>query len=185
MKTETTSNTTNGIDTPTQKKIIETLGKQPPMAQVLFSVDNTWKGGTRSTSSFTTFTAAGQEHHHETPLRVETDMPGVFLGSDQAPTPTEHALQALASCMNTTMVYNCAAQGIEVRSSRVHIEGEMDARGFLRIEDHIRPGFETVRAQFEVDADAPDDVIQQLIQGSPMFDVFSNPVPVTVQLRMK
>ena len=48
------------------------------------------------------------------------------MGSDLGPAPTEHALQALAACMTTTMVYNCAARGIQVRSveSEVEVVGE-------------------------------------------------------------
>lgn len=177
--------TTNGIDTTTQKQIMVMMKQKPELAGITFQAGNAWQGATRAQSVFSSYHAAGQEHPHEQNHVVETDMPNLFLGTDQAPTPAEFALHALASCMNSTMVYNCAARGINVRSSSVQIEGDLDARGYLRLDDSVKAGFSQIRIRFEVDADAPAEVIQDLIQGSPMFNTFAQPVQMDLSLNMK
>lgn len=185
MNTIIENKTLNGVNTQSQQQIIGLMKAQPAMASITFKTSNAWKGSTRSRSEFTTFAAAGQEHAHTQPLNAETDLPQLFLGEDQAPTPAEYALHALAACMNSTMVYNCTARGIAVHSSKVRIEGDLDARGFLRLNEDISAGYSQIRIHFDVDADAPAEVIQDLIEGSPMFNTFANPVPMDIRLKMK
>ncbi len=185
MNTTMEKTTTNGIDTTAQKQIMAMMQQQPQLAGITFQAGNEWLGATRSQTVFSNYHAAGQEHPHESNHAVGTDMPGLFLGTDQSPTPAEYALHALASCMNSTMVYNCAARGIEVRSSSVRIEGDLNACGFLRLDDDIPAGYSQIRVAFDVDADAPAEMIQDLIEGSPMFNTFSRPVPINVSLQMK
>ncbi|MGY8695580.1 MAG: OsmC family protein, partial [Verrucomicrobiia bacterium] len=107
-----------------------------------------------------------------------SNLPKPFLGTDQAPTPADYALHALAACMNTTMVYNCAARGFEVRSSSVQIDGDLDARGFLRMDDDIEARHKGVRVEFKVDSDGDPEVIEDLIKGSSMYNVFTTPIPI-------
>ncbi len=182
MTTAIQTEKTNGLETSSQQQIIGALKQNPQMAAVTFSASNTWLGATRSRSNISRFSLGGQECRHQADFRLDTDLPVQFLGTDQGPTPAEYALQALAACMNTTMIYNCAARGIEVRSSTAFVEGDMDCRGFVRIQDAARAGYGAVRVRFEVDADAPAEIIAELAKGSPMFDVFSQPVPVEVEV---
>jgi uncharacterized OsmC-like protein len=182
MTTTTQIELTNGLDTAAQQQIIGALTNNAQLAQVTFHAQNNWMGSTTTRSTISRFSIGGQDCTHDQELKVDTDLPGPFLGSDQAPAPAEHALQALAACMNTTMVYNCAAQGIEVRSSTAFIEGELDSRGFLRIDGSPRAGYRSIRVRFEVDSDASPELIEALVRQSPMFDVFANPVPIDVAI---
>ncbi|MDA0990685.1 MAG: OsmC family protein [Verrucomicrobia bacterium] len=173
--------TRNGINYEKQAQIIGLLTDQPALAQVRFRLENTWKNGTGTQSRIDGFYAAGQEHSRRQPHVVTSDMPGVFLGSDDAPTPAEFALHTLASCMNSTMVYNCCARGITVRSSRVCVQGELDAQGYLHI-SAVDAGFQKVTAVFEIDSDADEAELRELIEAAPMFDVFTRAIPVEVQI---
>lgn len=184
MNTAVEEKTTNGINTEAQQQILGALSEHEHLGQVIFKTENRWTGSTCSESEFTEFEAAGQQHTHKTAHRVQSDMPAAFLGADTAPTPAQFGLHALASCMNSTLIYNCAARGITVRSSEVHIEGHLDARGFLQIAENNRNGFQGVSVQFNVDADASAETIRELIQAAPMLDVFTNPVPVNLDLNM-
>lgn len=177
-------NTTNGINTTSQKQIMTALAEQTDLAKVTFKAGNEWKGVARTRSELSSFYAAGQEHAHNTTHVIESDLPDAFLGEDHAPTPGEFALHALAACMNSTMVYNCAARGITVRSSRVRIEGDLDAQGFLRLNDEVNAGFQQIRIEFTVDADAPAEEIQNLLEGTPMFNTFARPVSLSLNLKM-
>lgn len=161
METNTQIDSTNGINTTVQNKIREALKQNPEMAQVTFKASNDWKGGTQSRSTVEEFSMAGQNHPHTQSFDIPTDLPNPFLGNDEAPTPAEYALHGLASCMNTTLIYNCSMRGIKVHSSSARIEGDLDARGFVRIDD-TQAGFQTIRAHFKVDADSSRDVIEDL-----------------------
>lgn len=180
MITTTQIQLTNGIAPASQQQIIDGLTKNTDMAQVTFRAQNNWMGSTATRSTVSSFAIGGQDCAHNQELTVDTDLPTPFLGADQAPSPAEHALQALAVCMNTTMLYNCVAQGIEVRSSTAHIEGDLDCRSFLRIDGGPRAGYRSIRVRFEVDSDASPELIEALVKQSPMHDVFANPVPVEV-----
>jgi uncharacterized OsmC-like protein len=184
MKTTQSTDSANGIDTVTQAQIIDAMTQRPALAAVQFRVENTWQGATRTRSAVASFSAAGQEHVHANTHHTASDLPGPFLGSDTAPTPAEHLLQALAACMNSTMIYACAARGIAVRSSQATITGDLDARGFLRIDDAVTRGFGAIRVRFAVDADADAATIRDLLEGSPMFGTVTTATPVALELQM-
>jgi uncharacterized OsmC-like protein len=182
MNTTQTLPDLNGIDTKRQHQTMGAIRSNLTMGDVRFFAVNRWEGGTHTRSQITAFDAAGGHHRHTEDFAVDTDLPEAFMGTGRAPAPTEHALQSLAACMTTTMVYNCAARGIEVRSVKSVVEGEMNAAGFFQLDGSVRKGFSQVRLRFDIDADAPDEELQQLLQSSPLFDVFTNAVPVTVEL---
>jgi hypothetical protein len=60
----------------------------------------------------------------------------------------------------------------------------MSVLGILGADPDIRNGFHDVTVRFEVDADAsPDDIraiVAQSQKRSAVFDLFTNPTPVTV-----
>ena len=66
------------------------------------------------------------------------------------------------------------------------LEGDIDLRGFLGISDDVRRGYENIRIYYKIDADVPDEELEELIKMgtkySPVFDTFTNPVQVSAQL---
>ena len=103
--------------------------------------------------------------------------------------PTEFLLHALAGCLTTSLVYHAAAQGIEIEEVESQFEGDLDLRGFLGLSDRVRNGYENIRVTFKITADAPEEKLQELCQlaqkRSPVFDIVSNPVPISVRLETK
>lgn len=93
---------------------------------------------------------------------------------------------AFAGCVTTTFVVNAAAGGINLKSVRVELDGEIDLRGLLNLDDTVRPGYEQIRMRYFVESDAPREQIEERLQfakgQSPVHDVITNPVPVKVQL---
>jgi uncharacterized OsmC-like protein len=136
--------THNGIDTKRQSQTIEAIGKNPAAGEVRLRATNRWQGGTRTQSRITAFAAAGGHHQHVKEFAVDT--------------PTEHALQALAACMTTTMIYNCAARGIEVRSVESEVQGEMNAAGFFK---------STKPSAKDFQKSPPSAPVQRRLQGPP------------------
>ncbi|MNL77969.1 OsmC-like protein [compost metagenome] len=59
-------------------------------------------------------------------------------------------------------------------------------RGFLGLSDEVRNGYQNIRVSFEIDADAPQETLRELVeiakQRSPVFDIVSHGVPVEVGL---
>jgi uncharacterized OsmC-like protein len=98
----------------------------------------------------------------------------------------EAVLHALASCLAVGFVYNAAAQGIQVESLTLRLEGDLDLHPFLGLSDKTRPGYENIKLTYRVKSDAPRAKIVELCdyvqKTSPVLDILRNPVPVTVSL---
>jgi uncharacterized OsmC-like protein len=92
-------------------------------------------------------------------------------------------LHALASCLAVGTAYNAAAQGIEIRSLRFDLEGELDLHGFLGLAPEVRPGYQNIRVTCHLDSDAPEDRVAALWEHvqktSPVLDILRHPVSVT------
>lgn len=65
------------------------------------------------------------------------------------------------------------------------LEGDLDLRGFLGISDEVRKGYENVRVTFKVKGDGDAEKLEELAKYSPVFDIFFNPVPVSVRVEKK
>ena len=106
-----------------------------------------------------------------------------MLGENSGPNPVEVLLHALAGCMTTTMVYHAAASGITIESVETELEGDLDLHGFLRLDENVRNGYENVRVNFKVKSDASPEQLADLARISPVFDIVSNPVAVSVDIQ--
>ena len=66
------------------------------------------------------------------------------------------------------------------------LEGEMDVQGCLGLDEEIRNGFERVHVHFRLEGDAPEDKLREVVaracDRSAVYDIVSNPVPVTVDV---
>ena len=87
--------------------------------------------------------------------------------------------------MTTSLVYHAAAQGIIIDEVESQYEGDIDLRGFLGLSNTVRKGFQHIDVQFKVKSDADAETLQELIKKSPVYDIVTNPVPVTISLEKK
>lgn len=117
---------------------------------------------------------------------LDADEPFILLGRDKSPNPVEYALTALAACVTTAIVYHAAAKGVAIRSMESRLEGDIDLQGFLGIRDDVPRGYKEIRMFVKIDADAPPEMLEEIINlgptYSPVFDTFTRAVPVSVQL---
>lgn len=182
------STNTQGVNGVNVDQLVETIGlieKNPELATFRFRGTNTWLGGGQSRTSIQGFWGAGQEDNsREQPFVLEGDEPPVLLGANHAPNAVEAVLHALASCIAVGVAYNAAAQGIEIRSLEIDLEGEMDLHGFLGLSPDVRAGYEGIQLTYRVDTDASQEKIDELCayvqRTSPVLDMLRNPVSVTV-----
>lgn len=73
-------------------------------------------------------------------------------------------LEALVACAGVTLKAVATAIGVPLRSAHVFAEGDLDFRGTLGVDKGARVGFEAIRLRFEVDSDAPQDKLDQLLK---------------------
>jgi uncharacterized OsmC-like protein len=71
-------------------------------------------------------------------------------------------LEALVACAGVTLSAVANSLGIEVRSGRVHAEGDLDFRGTLAVDREAPVGFSAIRLSFAVDADADAEQLATL-----------------------
>src|SRR5690606_30866371 len=110
----------------------------------------------------------------------------VLLSGDKAANPVEYVLHALAGCLTTTLVYHAAARGIAVEAVTTRFEGDLDLQGFLGLSKSVRNGFSAIRVAFSLEGDLTEAQKRELIamaqEYSPVFDIVTNGVPVSVSL---
>jgi uncharacterized OsmC-like protein len=73
-------------------------------------------------------------------------------------------LEALAACAGVTLKAVATALGVQLRKAIVRAEGDLDFRGTLGVDKEAPVGFKSIRLSFDIETDAPDDAIAQLIK---------------------
>jgi uncharacterized OsmC-like protein len=186
MATQTIS-TVNGVNVEQLVGTINAIQDNPDLARFKFRASNKWISGGHSRTTIDGFYGAGQEDSSRTkPFVLDGDEPPVLLGQNKGPNAVEAVLRALASCLAVGFVYNAAAQGIKVDDLEFELEGDIDLHGFLGLSRDIRPGYQQINLNYRVKSDAPREKVEELCayvqKTSPVLDIISNPVPVTITL---
>ena len=183
-KTEPASR--NGVDIPNLFGTINAVRDQRELAKFQFRATNRWVIGTHSRTTIESFSGAGGEHTHTKEFAYDADHPAVLVGRDQAPTPVEFLLHALASCLTSGIGNIAAARGVTLHEVESRVEGDIDLRGILGLSDQVRNGYQQVRVNFRIKGDAPPQVLEKIVEQSrkrsAVYDVLTNGVPVTVSV---
>ena len=183
----TKPNLMNGVNLDQLFGTINAIKENPELAKFKFRNSNRWINGGHNRSTVKDFYGAGKEDTSRTePFVLENDEAEVLLGEDHGPNPVENVLHALAGCLTTSLVYHAAAQGIRIDEVESTYEGDIDLHGFLGLSDDVRNGYQNIRVTFKIKGDASQEKLEELLmlaqKRSPVFDIVSNPVSVTVQL---
>jgi uncharacterized OsmC-like protein len=180
------TNSVNGVDLDRLVATIDAVNATPGLARFQFRAHNRWADGSRSRTTIQDFYGVGQEDASRTePFVIDVDEPPVLLGGNQAPNAGEYLLNALAACLTGTIVYHAAARGIVLEGLECTVEGDLDAQGFLGLDDDVRSGFESIRVTLRASGDFDDDQFAELsalTRFSPVRDTVSNPVPVAIDV---
>ncbi len=73
-------------------------------------------------------------------------------------------LEALVACAGVTLKAVATAIDVPLKSASVFAEGDLDFRGTLGVDKGAAVGFEAIRLRFEVDTDAPQEKVDQLLK---------------------
>ena len=174
----------NGVDTPTLFATLDVVKGQPELAKFQFRATNRWIRGTNSRSRIEPFKGAGGVHAHKGVHEYDADHPAVLVGGDEAPTPVEFLLHAIAACITSGIANIAAARGVTLTEVRSTVEGDIDLLGILGLSDQVRNGYEKIRVSFEIKGDAPPEKLRQIVEQSrarsAVYDVLSHGVPVEI-----
>jgi uncharacterized OsmC-like protein len=72
-------------------------------------------------------------------------------------------LEALIACAGVSLQAAAAVLDIPIRSAAVSAEGDVDLRGTLGVTEGVPVGFTEIRLRFDVQTDAPQDKVDQLL----------------------
>jgi uncharacterized OsmC-like protein len=73
-------------------------------------------------------------------------------------------LEALVACAGVTLKAVATALEIELRKGTVKAEGDLDFRGTLGVDKAAPIGFRAIRLAFDLDTDAPQEKLDQLLK---------------------
>lgn len=98
-------------------------------------------------------------------------------------------LEALVACAGVTLKAVSTALGIALRSAEVLAEGDLDFRGTLGVDKEAPVGFKAIRLVFNLDTDADEAQIAQLIKLTErycvVFQTLRNPAASSVSITRK
>ena len=83
-------------------------------------------------------------------------------------------LASIAACQEITLRMVAAAMGIRLDAVEVTVEGEMDFRGTMGIDPETPVGFQRIRTNIRVAADAPPDRLERLAQRAERYCVVAS-----------
>jgi len=185
-KSEVAPKFVNGLDVDAAMATIKAIQDDPAIAQFEFRARNRWVSGGENRSTIQGFYGAKMEDSsRKSGWEFTNGEPPVLLGNNEGANPVEFLLHALAGCVTTTFVLHAMARGIAIRSLSTELEGDIDLRGLLGLDESVPPGYREIRVRMHVDADCTDRELDDLLDfaqaHSPVCNTICRPVPVRIE----
>ena len=96
-------------------------------------------------------------------------------------------LEALVACAGVTLKAVATALDVPLRSGKVSAEGDLDFRGTLGVAKDAPVGFAQIRLRFDLDTDASQDKLDQLLKLTERYCVVYQTIrsgpPVAITLK--
>jgi uncharacterized OsmC-like protein len=112
------------------------------------------------------------------------DEPSSLGGTDDGPNPVEYLIGAWAGCLNVVVHTVGEERGIDLENVSIAIEGDLDPRKFLGIDEDPRAGYQAIDVRIEVESDADEAALEALgaavEERCPVGDNIENPTPANV-----
>jgi len=117
---------------------------------------------------------------------VKVDQPETIGGTDLAPNPVQFALASLGACVAHTYRFWSEKLNIPLNGLQVNVQGNLDIRGGLGLEEGVRAGFRDVAVAVRISGPEPAERYEKLRsavdQHSAVLDIFGNQVPVRMSM---
>src|SRR6266705_3055416 len=96
-------------------------------------------------------------------------------------------LEALVACAGVTLKAVATAIDVPLKSGTVSAEGDLDFRGTLGVAKDAPVGFAQIRLRFDLDTDAPQEKLDQLLKLTErycvVYQTIRNGPPVDIRLQ--
>lgn len=177
----------NGIDVNYLTDTIAAVAAEPQKGMVAFHVKSDWKGQTRSEHVVESYTLGGQPIARR--FTVKCDEPVELCGENTEANPQELLMSALNACMMVGYVAGCAMRGITLEALEaleVETSGALDLRGFLGIDENVKPGYEAIQVKVKIKGNGTPALFREIhrtvLKTSPNYFNVSRPIPVEATL---
>jgi uncharacterized OsmC-like protein len=131
-------------------------------------------------AAFITLRAKGSIDDANIACKVETGRSGLELCSG------DMLLEALVACAGVTLKAVSTALEIPLKSAAISAEGDLDFRGTLGVAKDAAVGFSQIRLRFDLDTDAAQDKLDQLLKLTErycvVYQTIKNGPPVEVRM---
>src|SRR5271156_75790 len=98
-------------------------------------------------------------------------------------------LEALVACAGVTLKAVATAIDVPLKTGTVAAEGDLDFRGTLGVAKEAPVGFAQIRLHFELDTDAPQEKLDQLLKLTErycvVYQTIRNGPPVDISMQRK
>jgi uncharacterized OsmC-like protein len=160
----------NSLDIEAYDATKEAVVADPENGKGSFETVTEWQDGAQAVTRARSFT-------------LQTDEPAPLGGKDEHIDPMELLLASLGTCLSIGWVTQARKRGIEYRDLKIRVKAPFDLRGYLALDEAIRPGFTSLDYTVEVDSDVDPSVLEEIRiaaeRTSPMFDNILNATAVT------
>jgi len=174
----------NNIDTNSLKQTIDAIAKDPSKGFVSFEVNSLWTDQCHTIGKAKEMILDGDVIPRD--FSIEADEPLALMGKDSAPNPQELLLSALNACMSVGYVVGAAMKGITLTRLEINSKGTLDLRGFLGLDAHIKPGYDSLEYNVIIEGDGSaeqfEEIHQNVIKTSP--NRFNLAQPIRLQAKL-
>jgi uncharacterized OsmC-like protein len=120
--------------------------------------------------------------------RVEAGLHPATGDDGQSACSADMLLEALVGCAGVTLGAVAAALGIPLRDAKIRAEGDLDFRGTLGVSKDVPVGFKQIRLNFDLDTDATEEQIANLIRLTErycvVYQTLNHPAKIEVSHRV-
>ncbi|WP_366922065.1 OsmC family protein [Metallumcola ferriviriculae] len=156
-------------------QVIKVFSRKPEMAKSVYSIKS------RLVENLKTESRAGSH-------TLVIDEPQELGGTDAGPNPLDTFLVALGTCQEITYAAYAAVMGLKLDKVEVDVEGDIDLRGMLSIDD-VKPGFSGISYVTRITSPEPEEKIRQLVtaveEHCPVMDTIKSPTMVAGRLEIQ
>jgi len=181
------ANVVNGLDVDALKSMIQEVKDNPAKGLVEFRVKSEWKGQTRSETSVDSYKLGSSEIKRQ--FTIKADEPFELLGENTSANPQELLMGALNACITVGYVAGAAVNGITLSNLEIQTTGQLDLRGFLGIDPHVKPGYESIQYVVRIAGNGTPEQFRQIhenvIKTSPNYFNVSRPVRLDAKLQVE
>jgi uncharacterized OsmC-like protein len=154
-------------------------------SRTTYGVKLNWESGTKT--KVKTKNILFGNHKIVRDFEFAIDEPTQFLGVNCAPNPAEYMLGGLAGCMAVTFMAGATAMDIEIDQLELEIDGVLDLKGFLGLNNDSNIGFPELKFIFNVKGSGTQEQYQKLMdrvtKHSPNFNTIQNEVKMIGQIK--